>query len=860
MNDFYKLNKNEVLKNFEIDENKGVETKNLNKLIEKYGRNVLEVGKDLSFLELYFKQVKSFLNLLLLFLIFFAFAVWYKTQNVEYLMDSIIIFVIFLINTTIGAYQNYSSRKIAKTLSKMLNSIVNILRDGKEIQINSKDLVCGDIIFLKGGDKIPADCYILNSDNLKVDESILTGESVSVNKKADKIEKNVEIVEQNNMLFMNTFVVSGDVKAIVVNTGLNTQIGKISQNLKVSKKKISFLDEIDDASKVISKFAIFLIVIVSIVLLLKGFDFIGVFLIASALVIGSVPEGLPAIVVFLLSKSVHSLAKRNILVKEMGLLETLGSINILCTDKTGTLTTNMMGVKMLYTNFNVYDKIEDVDNFYLDKLANIICLANEAEFVDNDFKGEAEDIGLIHFIKNKYDYKQIRSKNKIDEFEPFSSETRYVFAKSDGVMYKKGAFEVVLDDCKYILKKGKVERITSKEIDSIKDAAKSFTNQALRLIAFSYKVNNKNIFVGFVGLYDKPKEGIDKTIKTLYSSGIDVKMITGDNLNTALAIAKECGFESPKGIEFKDIKDLPENEFKKKILECNVFGRVMPEFKEKIVEVLQQEGNRVAITGDGVNDTIALRNAEVGIVMASGSDIAKESSDMILLNNNFNEIPNAIKEGRGIFANIRKVINYLLTANLAEVLTIFIASFLGIIPFTAIQILWVNFVTDIFPALSLGVDKFNKNIMEEKPNGKKEIILNLRIKLLTLFISIKKVILIFIVYYLAYYYFSDRSVIFAQTASFTWLVLTHFIRIAAIRFDEKISLFTNKYVVMSVMGVVILQLIILYTPIRTLFKVVTIPAGFWIVLVSAVLIGVFLAKLIACYVDYLVAKNNFKQN
>lgn len=856
MDNLYNLNKKKILEYFKVDENKGIETSNLNKLQEKYGKNILEVGEDLSFFKLYINQVKSFLNLLLLFLIFFAFVVWYSTQNFEYLMDSIIIFVIFLINTIIGAYQNYSSRKIAKTLSKMLNSTVNVLRDGKEIEIDSKNLVCSDIIFLKGGDKIPADCYILESNNLKVDESILTGESVSVSKKADKIEKTVEIVEQTNMLFMNTFVVSGDAKVIVVKTGLNTQIGQIAQNLKVSKKKISFLDEIDDASKVISKFAISLIVIVSIVLILKGFNFIEVFLVASALVIGSVPEGLPAIVVFLLSKSVHSLAKNNILVKEMGLLETLGSINILCTDKTGTLTTNMMSVKKLYTNLNEYEKVDDVDEFYLDKLTKIICLANEAEFVDNDFKGEAEDIGLINLIKNKYNYNQIRSNNPIDEFEPFSSETRYVFAKSDGIMYKKGALEVVLDDCDYILKNNKVEKITPNDINFIENASKNFTNQALRLIAFSYKVNNKNIFVGFVGLYDKPKDGIDKTIKTLYSSGIDVKMITGDNLNTALAIAKECGFKSPNGIEFKDIKDLPENEFKKKILECNVFGRVMPEFKEKIVEVLQNEGNRVAITGDGVNDTIALRNADVGIVMESGSDIAKESSDMILLNNNFNEIPNAIREGRGIFANIRRVINYLLTANLAEVLVVFFASFVGIVPFTAIQILWVNFVTDIFPALSLGVDKINKNIMSEKPQGKNETILNMRVKLLTLFISIKKVILIFIIYYLAYYYFSDKNIIFAQTAAFTWLVLTHFIRIAAIRFDEKVSLLTNKYVVISVIGVVLLQLVLIYTPLSTLFKIVTIPAEFWGVLIVTVLIGVFFAKLISNLVDYLVKEES----
>lgn len=852
---YHDLDKKEVLTYFDIDENIGVLSKEVDKRKDNFGENIINVGEDLSFWMLYFSQVKSFLNLLLLFLVFFACAVWIATNDLEYLVDSIIIFLIFLINTLIGAYQNYDSRKIAKALSSMLSSKVTVLRDSEEMEVDSKDLVCGDIVLLKGGNKVPADCYIIKSDNLKVDESILTGESIYIEKKSGKLKKNVEITQMSNMVFMNTFVVSGNSTAVVVKCGMNTEIGKIAENLNVSNKKISFLDEIDEASKTISKFAIVLIAIVSLILILRGFDVIEVFLVASALIIGSVPEGLPAIVVFLLSRSVHSLSKNKILVKDMGLLETLGSINILCTDKTGTLTTNHMEVKEFFCDFGVYDKFGDINKKSIDQISKIVSLANEVENIKEELEGEPEDIALIKFISEECNYISIRKENKIDYFEPFSSQTKCVIAKSNNKVYKKGAFEIIFDSCSYVLKAGKVVKLNSRYSEYIQKKAKSFSDNALRLIAFSYIEEDKEVFVGFAGLYDKPKDGIKDTIEKLYLANIDVKMITGDNLNTAIAVAKECGFRNPKGVAWSDIKNLGTEELRKKIIDCNVFARVLPEFKEKIVAILKESGNRVAITGDGVNDTIALRDSDVGIVMGSGSDIAKESADMVLINNDFNSIPLAIKEGRGIFSNIRKVINYLLTANLAEVIVIFVASFLGIIPFTAIQILWVNFVTDVFPALSLGLDKFPKNIMKEKPSGKDEKILNSRIKLLTLFVSIKKVILILFIYYLGYYY-SGKNIVFAQTVTFTWLVLTHFIRIATIRFDEGVSIFSNRYVMTSITAVLILQLILVYTPIREFFGIESIPLDFWFYIVLLILMGVILARFISKLVDFLLKGEN----
>ncbi len=884
--DFYKLKKNDILDYFKVDENCGLRKNDLKYKKEKYGLNRIEIKKDISFWEIYITQVKSFLNLLLLFLVIFAFFVWYYTGKLEHLVDSIIIFIIFLFNTIIGTYQNYSAKKIANTLNKMLENEALVLRDHKKIKINSYELFPGDIIYLNGGDKIPADCYLLESNDLKVDESLLTGESVAILKNSKFSNNNnnnnsisynsknksqpISISNMNNIVFMNSYVISGDAKAIVIRTGKNTEIGKIATSVQERVYKNSFINEIDEVSKKISYFAIILILIVIGILYIKGLDLISIFLVGSALIIGSIPEGLPAIVIFLLSRSIHRLAKEEILVKDMGLLETLGSIDVLCTDKTGTLTENKMTLKRLFLFGKEIKDIKDIKEInsfkktknYSDILFKIILYVNNIKIVNGESKGDPEDLALINYVRNfdEYSNKEI-NKNNILKFEPFNSENKYSYCelKYEKIRLKKGAVEVLLNSSKYIILDGKKKLLTNEIKKKIEKNMASFTNDALRLIGFSYSDldGNNEVFLGFSGLYDAPKKGINETINSLYNAKIEIKMITGDSKETAIAIAKESGFKNIKAMNYDEIINLDENEFKKVIEECNVFSRMTPELKFKILKGLQENNHRVAITGDGVNDSIALKHGDVGVVMGSGSDIAKESGDIILINNDFRTLPKAIHEGRGIFHNIRKVVNYLLTANLAEVLTIFISSFFGLIPFTAIQILWVNFVTDVAPSMALGLDEYPKDILKKKPNGKNEKILNRKILLLTLFISIKKVALIFILFLLAYKYSPyENRLIFAQTISFTWLVLTHFIRIAAIRFDEKVNFFSNKYVNYSLFGVLFIQLTLVYTPLGNFFSVVPITIYWVLLLIIFILIGIILAKIISKLVDYL--DGNFK--
>lgn len=859
MGQYYDEDIEDIYIKFNVSVKTGILERDLKFKESKFGKNIIEVKKELSFWDFILIQFKSYMNLLLLFLVFFSFVIWFYINEFEYIVDAIIISIILIVNLFLGAFQNYKSEKISIILSKLLENKALVLRDGKKQQIVSTELYPGDIVYLSEGDKIPADCRIIECNSLRVDESILTGESIPSNKSASKLTSNQAVSDRKNMLYMNTFVIKGEAVAIVVETGKNTQIGGIAEKLfENSSKKVSFVNEIDETSRVISYLAMILIVIVAVVLYLKGQSLLSIFLVSSALLIGAIPEGLPTIVTFLFSKYVHNLSEKNVLVKNMALLETLGSIDVLCTDKTGTLTQNNMRIKKFFSGNQVYENFLNLNKVNKDFFIKISAICNEAKEVDLNLVGDPEDVALINFLnKNNIDISEIKNSFKIISFQPFSSDTKYAeVTVTDSLkkyIFKKGAPEILLSSCKYYLDdNGKEVLLDNANRKRIEKKFEEFGYEALRNIALSYSTDSINYtFVGFVGIYDSPIENIQDTINTLYEAGIDVKMITGDNKITAIAIGKECGFKNIKAIDWNELEKLSDVEFEKAVKECNIFSRMTPDFKYRIVSALQNQGHRVAITGDGVNDAPALKKADVGIVMGRGSDIAKEAGDLILIDNNFSNLTIAINDGRGIFLNVRKVVNYLLTANMVEVLTIFIASFFGIIPFTPIQILWVNFVTDVAPAMCLGFDTFNPNIMKNKPTGKNEKILNKKIIYLTIFVSIKKVIFIFGLFLIAFKL--TDSLVFAQTIAFTWLMLTHFIRIAVLRFDEKVSLFTNKYLLMTITGTFLIHLLILYTPLSEFFDATTIPFFWWVYLFLTILLGIIIGRFITMFVNYIIS-------
>ncbi len=827
---------------------------------EKYGRNVITVHKPVSFFVLFLRQFKNYLVWLLIFIAAFAFFTGFYFGRNEQIIDGVIISFIVLLNSSVGAFQEYKSEKAAELLKSMLKNEAVVVRDGKKSKIDSSGLVPGDIILLKEGDKVPADCRIVGSDGLKVDESMLTGESVQVNKDAKAVKGDVPLADRRCMVFMNTYVTRGAATCVVTGTGKETEVGKIAKSLDIEQDSI-FLKEVDEASKKITYVAITLIAVVLAIYYLKDHHWISIFLIGAALVIGSIPEGLPAIVTFALSMGSSKLAKEQVLVKRKTLLETLGSVDVICTDKTGTLTENRMAIKKLFFDGGIFEDMKEwkkgrgVSKGTFEQFRNCAILANEAKDTDKGFLGDAEDVVLMEFFSDAgIDVLDLRRRLPAKSFEPFSSETKYARSCNvvgrEHVCYTKGAPEVVLKDCGSMLVKGKLKRLTDKDRKRFMEVISDFSGQALRNIAFSYRKGKtgKSVLLGVVGIYDPPKKDIDRTVKAMYDAGIEMKMITGDNVETATAIAKECGFRNIKAISWEKLKGMSDDVLKKTVKECNVFARMSPDLKLKIVSALQENGNRVAITGDGVNDVPALKKAEVGISMGKkGSDIAKEAADLILLDDDIASVVKGIKEGRTIFSNIRKVINYLLTANLAEVLVVFIGSMMGLMPFLAIQLLWVNFVTDIAPAMALGVDPSHKDIMKKKPTGRGEKLINKRITLLTIGIGVKKVVLMFLTFYITYRLSGNLAL--AQTMSFTWLVFSHFVRVAAIRFDEGVSLFVNKYVNWSVLVPVIFQLIIIYTGLSVLFHVVPLSVVEWVILVTTLLIAVGLAKVITYVID-----------
>ncbi len=849
---YYRLTKKEVLTKLKSHE-AGISETEANSLLKKYGKNTIDIEEEVSFLKLLFQQFNSYLIWLLVFIAVFAFITGFLFKKQEQIVDGFIISLIIIINVFIGAYQDYKSENTAKLLKTMLKNTALILRSGVKKKVDAELLVPGDIIFLGEGDKIPADARILECHDLVVDESLLTGESRGVSKNSTVIKKEVPIAERKNMVYMNTYVLRGSAKCVVVATGRLTEVGKIADSLNVKQGKSPFIEEVDSASKKITYVALALIAVVLLVFSFKSDDWISLFMLASALIIGAIPEGLPAIVTFALAMGSLRLAKKNVLVKRKTLLETLGSVDVICTDKTGTLTENRMVIKKIWIDGSIYLPIDDFRGEAFKLFRDCALLSNEAKLTEDGFSGVPEDIALINFFNSKgIKCTDVRSSYETVKFEPFSSDTkrvRGVFKKGNSTLeFSKGAPEVILKECSHVILNGRVVKLDSVILKKIDIILKSFSDEALRNIAYMVYRDEKKILIGITGMYDKPKKDVPRTIKVIYGAGIEIKMITGDSEETAKAIARECGFRNIKAISWNDLKELSDEEFKKVVEECNVFARMTPELKLRVVKALQENGHRVAITGDGVNDVPALKAAEVGIAMGKrGSDIAKEAGDIILLDDNLSSILESIKEGRTIFANVRKVINYLLTANLAEVIAVFVGSMWGVLLLLPIQLIWVNFVTDVAPAMCLGIDPPHKDIMKKKPTGKNEKIINKRITLLTVFIGLKKVIMMVGLFWMTYKL--SKNLVMAQTISFTWLVFSHFVRIAAIRFDEGVNMFINKYLNWSVLLPVIFQFFIIYTPLSHFFQVEPLTHFEWLILFSTFALALVLARVITYVID-----------
>ena len=689
---------------------------------------VIEKRKKCGYNELSQKKKKTILNMIFEQLSDAMIIILFVAAIVSYLLsekaEAIVILVIIIINIIISVFQEKKAENAVELLKSMNAPNVKVLRDGIRKIISAKELVIDDIVFIEDGDIVPADLRLLETSRLQIAEASLTGESVPVYKDENIVlDENTLLGDRVNMAYSSTIVTYGSGMGIVVAIGMNTEVGKIANMLENADELDTPLKQkLNKIGKILSLFGIIISIIVFIIGLLYGKDIVEVLMIAISLAISVIPEGLPATATIVMALGVQRMAKKNALIRKLPAVETLGSTTVICTDKTGTLTQNKMTVKeyALYSDFingevNI-GKVKNKELLYACSLCNNATLEI----------GDPTEIALLEFAKKNNRLVKYKRVSEIP-FDSIRKRMTTVNKIKNYIVYTKGAVDTVLPLCNKILDGNKIKNLTYEEIDKIYDLCNQASKRAMRVLAFAYKnvddletdLESDLIFIGVVCMIDPPRNEVKKAIETCHKAGIKVIMITGDHIETALAITKQLNIykEGDLAISGFDLEKISDKQLDKIVLKTSVFARISPNDKLRIVNSIKRNNNIVAMTGDGVNDAPALKSADIGISMGkSGTDVARESSDMILLDDNFKTIEYAIKEGRRIYSNIQKVIQYLLAGNISEVLVIFIAMIANIgTPILAVHILIINLVTDTIPALAIGVDPAPCDIMDKQP-------------------------------------------------------------------------------------------------------------------------------------------------
>ena len=719
---WHTLIKDEVLRKLKTNEKLGLRQDEVIKRQDKYGKNKLKDKQKESIFIKFVKQFNDFMIIILIIASIVSAVISYIQGENDYI-DSVIIIAIVILNAIMGVVQEAKAEKSIEALKEMTPTKAKVVRNGQTSEINAEELVPGDIIILEAGNYVPADCRIIESFNLKVEESSLTGETEPILKDENKIVKEkTSLGDMINMGFMTGIVVNGHAKAVVTQTGMNTKVGQIA-NMMINDEspETPIQKKLNQVGKILGLVCLFICLIIFIMGIIKKIEPMEMFMTSVGLAVAAIPEGLPAIVTIVLSIGVTKMAKKNSIIRKLPAVETLGSSSVICSDKTGTLTQNKM-------------KVVEIKSENPDFTIELGTMCTDCEIVYENTKlevqGEPTEVAIVNKSiengKNKKDLYNIMP--RISEI-PFDSNRKMMTTiHKIGNKYRvitKGAPDILVNRCIKI-DKNKVQK------DNL-----DMANKALRVIAVAYKdidnmpskiesniIENNLTFVGLIGMIDPPREGVKEAVKTCKKAGIKTVMITGDHILTAKAIAKELNIlgTNDRAITGQELDNIPQNELEKNIEKYSVFARVTPEHKVRIVKAWQKTGAVVAMTGDGVNDSPALKNADIGIAMGkNGTDVAKNASDMILTDDNFVTIVEAVKQGRNIYDNIKKAIHFLIATNIGEIVTIFMGLILGFkSPLLAIQLLWVNLVTDSLPAIALGLEPAEKGIMDRKPvNSKK---------------------------------------------------------------------------------------------------------------------------------------------
>lgn len=843
MKNFHNKSVKEVLKILSSSQ-EGLEEKEAKRRLSIFGYNKISEKYSTHPFLIFLKQFNS----VFIFILIIAAIISVLFGKI---IDTYVILVIILINAVVGFLQEYKAEKSIQALAKMLIPYAKVLRNGELVKIPAFQIVPGDILFLEEGDSIPADGRIIELKNFRTQEAALTGESLPVEKIDKTLPLKIALADMKNMVWMGTLVASGEAKVVVTKTGKRTIVGEISQDIvEIKEKKPPFEEKIDKLAKQMGMIAISSVSIIFLVgFLIQKIAFKDIFLFSLAMLVSAIPEGLPAIIIIILAVGAHRMAKRNAIIRKLSATQTLGTVTVIATDKTGTLTENNLTIEKIilpseeiidvsgrgwYPQGNFYQenrKILPLENNRLDKILHIAALCNNARLVKSkeDHKkyeiiGDPTEAALVTLAEKAGLKKEILEETeKVIDDLPFNSELKYraslIQKNKEKEIYIIGAPEVILEKCNYFLNiDNKKQKITELEKEKFLRKTRGLAQKAMRVLGVAYKKVDNNInkideelvdnliFGGLLGMKDLPRKGVKEAIEKTKKAGIRVIMKTGDHKETALAIAKEIGLikedkksDWPLVLTEKELSQLSEKEFKKAVKEVSVFARLTPQTKLKIIKTLQEQGEIVAMTGDGVNDAPALKEADIGIAMGIiGTDVAQQASDMVLADDNFVSIVNAIEEGRIIFNNTRRCSFFLITTNFANICTVLITIFLGFpLPLLPIQIIFLNLVTETFSGLGLSLEFGHKGIIEGPLLGKEEILSRKVIPFLILMTSIMSVTTIF--YFINYL---SQGIEKARTIAFVVMASTQLFNALNLR-SLKTSLFrlkiiSNQYLLLGI--------------------------------------------------------------
>ena len=838
----YSKNEEEIFKilNSNID---GLDSKETEKRLKDYGQNIILNKKKEVWILRFLKQFNDTMIIILLVVALLLYFYGYFYSH-EYTDTIVILFVVF-INAIVGFIQEEKAALVLRDLKKYETSTCKVKRDDKIIVINTKELVPGDIIYLESGETIPADIRILSCESLKVDESALTGESVPVQKSSDVLKNNLILQEQKNMLFLGTSITNGKSTGIVVSTGKNTEIGKIALSLnEIDRIETPLQLKIKELSKKITFIVFIILIFIFILALINKYTILEIIMLCSSLAVAAIPEGLPTVITITLSVGISNLAKKKTVVKQMQAVETLGAIDIICSDKTGTITQNKMTVKEEY----VIDE----------NMLNYICaLCNEGLIYEDKYVGDPTETCLYEYLYNKkIDSLKLRKKCERILDIPFDSD-RKMFTTLNKI-----------DNDVYILCKGSMDSLIEKvnlskiEKQQILDKVKNFSKNALRILGFAYKKldyipkdikelekeENDLSFAGILGIIDPPRESVKKSVILCKNAGIRPIMITGDSIDTATAIAKNVGIidNDNEAILGSELDKYNDEELKNIVKRCSVYARVNPAHKERIVFALQNSGKIVAMTGDGVNDAPAIKDAHVGIGMGiTGTDVTKSASDIVLMDDSFSTIVVAVEEGRRIYNNIRNNIVFSLSSNFAEIFTIIIGLLTKTTILLPIYILFIDLVTDSIPSICLSFEKSEDSIMNKKPRGINKPLFTPFIKSCIVSSAIIETIFVVLTYFISLKMYGQETAMSLALLSMVVQEIVYSISCRNLKESVvKQGLFSNKAMNYGLLFILLIELIVFVTPIGKLISITSIDVSLILIVFLINFMAIFIYELI----------------